>query len=957
MTDRWLVMPTDGGIRMFAVRSSRDDPEAGGPEAGRGRPSRRRGIRAGLATILALTLMAVAAPAAMADPWPCDGTGFVTFYDASNPAQGTMLNRADRQPDDTYQLTEVGTVVAQHLNAIAFRPQDGFMYGFSNSLRQIMRIERNASGEATFTPIGLPPGSGINSTVVGAILADGTYFVWQADGGAIFDVSGPTAQLVTTVPATGAHLTGDVAVSPVDGQLYGVNSDNPNNPADNTTTWGVYRFALSGGTLTRGPRVADAGSFGGGFFQADGKYVMYANGTVPFPATPPQGAGLYSADFTTGQLTFLGSGPVLTHVDATACANGLALTKDASPRTVTAGTELTYTHTMTSRALQVGAVDFVDQLPAGLTYVPGSVTVSPQIGTPNNYGGTGTLAVSGTIAPQQTVTITARVRVAPEHACNVDVRNQSRSTLTVPGSPPIVVDSDDPTTPTDPTDPTTIRVICSADVGIVKTATTSPIVPGEDATFTLVATNHGPSTATNVRVSDQLPAQFSLQSATQGCAEAGGTLTCTAASLAPGASQTYTVTGRVASSLNRCLENTGTVISDTPDPNTGNNSSTICTPIEGRSNLSITKTASTATVAPGGGQVMYTLVVRNSGPSDDPNAAVVDPLAAGLTLVAAEASQGSCTTANNTVSCDLGRLRDRGSAQVLVTANVAAAAGCITNTAGVAGAHEDPTPDDNRASAQVCVQPPPEPPSMFDLEVDKRASATRVRIGQRVRYTVVVRNNGPGAAPDAQVTDTYNARATLVSVRTSQGTCARQLPIRCDLGRIDAGASATVTVVIKPRETGTARNAASATSCCGTDGDPSSNMDTADIRVRKVTLRITKVASRSSVQAGDAFSYRIRVRNPTRGEARNVRVCDRLPSGLRYVSSKPRARRAGAQRCWRIRTLGARKSRTFRVTVRAANGAIGRKVNRASAASRDAARRVTAREPVRVLGQATPVTG
>jgi hypothetical protein len=90
--------------------------------------------------------------------------------------------------------------------------------------------------------------------------------------------------------------------------------------------------------------------------------------------------------------------------------------------------------------------------------------------------------------------------------------------------------------------------------------------------------------------------------------------------------------------------------------------------------------------------------------------------------------------------------------------------------------------------------------------------------------------------------------------------------------------------------------------------------------------------------------------------ARNVRVCDRPSSGLRLVSSKPRARRSGSQRCWRIKRLGARKSRTYRVTARAARGANGRLVNRATGTSPDA-RQATARAGVRVRGAATPVTG
>jgi uncharacterized repeat protein (TIGR01451 family) len=499
----------------------------------------------------------------------------------------------------------------------------------------------------------------------------------------------------------------------------------------------------------------------------------------------------------------------------------------------------------------------------------------------------------------------------------------------------------------------TLRLLC-ADPQVVKTAEPAPIVPGEDATFKLEVKNNGPDAATSVSVADDLPDTVQFKSASEGCAEAGTVVTCSLASLAPGATHTFEIVAAVPSSVDDCIENSATVTNTTFDTNLANNTSSDCFPIEGRSNLKITKAASTPTVPPGGGQVMFTLVVTNDGPSDDPHAKVSDPLAAGLSLVSAEPSQGSCTTTNNTVSCDLGTLKDGGSAQVLVTVNTTATAGCITNTARVRGAHEDPDPADNQASAQVCVEDRVDP--KFDLEVNKRVNVKRPYIGQRVTYRILVRNNGPDAAPDAKVTDTYNAKATVVSVRTPKGSCTNRMPITCELGRMEPGESVTIRVVIKPLETGRARNAASATSCCGTDTDPSNNMDTEDIRVRKVKLKVSKVASREVVAAGETFSYRIRVRNPTKGQARNVKVCDRLPSGLAYVSAKPRAKRQGSQRCWTIKRLGAGKSRTFTVTVRAARGANGRLTNTATVTSPDTAR-ARARDGVQVRGIQTPLTG
>jgi hypothetical protein len=56
---------------------------------------------------------------------------------------------------------------------------------------------------------------------------------------------------------------------------------------------------------------------------------------------------------------------------------------------------------------------------------------------------------------------------------------------------------------------------------------------------------------------------------------------------------------------------------------------------------------------------------------------------------------------------------------------------------------------------------------------------------------VTVRNNGPDAAPDMRLTDTINAPVKVVSVRASQGSCQRRIPMRCRLGTIAAGETVT----------------------------------------------------------------------------------------------------------------------------------------------------------------------
>src|SRR5262249_55022447 len=106
-------------------------------------------------------------------------------------------------------------------------------------------------------------------------------------------------------------------------------------------------------------------------------------------------------------------------------------------------------------------------------------------------------------------------------------------------SPTIAGNETDPNTANNaPTITATIAPL--ADVGIAQTGPPTVGIGGS-ATFTLTATNSGPSLATGVTVDDTLPASLGYVSAipTQGsCSQASGTVHCSLGSLAPGASAT-----------------------------------------------------------------------------------------------------------------------------------------------------------------------------------------------------------------------------------------------------------------------------------------------------------------------------------------------------------------------------------------------------------------------------------
>jgi uncharacterized repeat protein (TIGR01451 family) len=374
--------------------------------------------------------------------------------------------------------------------------------------------------------------------------------------------------------------------------------------------------------------------------------------------------------------------------------------------------------------------------------------------------------------------------------------------------------------------------------------------------------------------------------------------------------------------------------------------------------LKIEKRAGSAKVSPGG-QLMYTLVVQNKGPDTATNAVVSDAIPHGLSIVSAQPSQGECKVAG-AIDCSLGTILKGGSAQILVTAKADAnASGKIKNCATVSAKQADPNTTNNADCAEVQVTTPEPPVQPFDLEVVKKVNHKTAVVGQPLTYTLTVTNKGPGAAPNAMLTDTSTTPLQVVSAKPSVGTCGKAIPLHCGFGTINAGAKVTIKVVAKPRLTGgKQKNTASATGE-GTDSNPQNNVHSAKVSAKPVHLRLTKVVDRTQVPVGGLVHYTIRVTNPTGGEAHQVETCDTMPDGLAYVSSTPKAKLVKGKLCWKAKALGPLKSLTYKVTARALRAGASL-VNQATTTTPDMKKALHAKAKVHVHAareRPTPVTG
>ncbi|MCL2802963.1 MAG: hypothetical protein FWD29_03245 [Micrococcales bacterium] len=607
------------------------------------------------------------------------------------------------------------------------------------------------------------------------------------------------------------------------------------------------------------------------------------------------------------------------------------LTKTMSPNPVSAGqpvlTTLTVFNAGPATALGVAVTD---AMPASVTVAGIAVSNSSSCALPPAPGQPFTCQV-GDLADAEKVTITvtgtAAANLAPGQLVNVasaaastpdpDLSNNTAAATTTTGT--------------------------SADLAITKSTSNPTPRPGEIVSFTITATNHGPSDAAGLIISDLVTSSAYLRLVAVEPGTSGATCNpgpilsqCALAALPVGLTVSLEVTGWVSPSApaGTSLSNAASVIATTPDPATQNNLTSIgLTVAPPEADLSITKTGPASALP--GGTISYTLSVTNHGPADSTGARVRDTLPAGLTAISASSTLGSCSIAGATVSCDLGAMAGPAAPNLpgqapdpssLATATITieaqidpALTGSLANTAQVEGP-EDPDDSNNTWSIDTPLDPEADPvASQADVEVSALtldnpggADAYGGPGSQRIQ-TFIVTNNGPSVAKAVQFTAQIAVRSSveLAQLVGTMPTCnLRDTQITClvdngldDTSDLQVGQSVTVTIrwtlastatpgdylANGPVGSGYGANVTVATTT--TETDLSNNYQAVDLVIDRAQtdLLLTKTALTTTTNsdadpafvAGSAFTYQLTAQVlPGAAQAQNVELTDFMPKGF-----------------------------------------------------------------------------
>jgi len=250
------------------------------------------------------------------------------------------------------------------------------------------------------------------------------------------------------------------------------------------------------------------------------------------------------------------SGPLVPGAQPPGSPVGPTLTKSFTPSSVNAGGTTSLSFTLTNPNLfPLSALAFTDTLPAGLVVAtPNGLLGSCGTGTITATAGTNTINLSGgTLAPNGgTCTFSVNVLAQTITAAVTNTTSTVTSNEAPPGSPASATLSP-----------------ASADLSITITAPT-PIVGGQNVTYTITVTNNGPAQAAAVTVTDPTPPFFTFVSNTGGCTTA---FPCNLGTVPANQTVTIQSTFLVPSNFQGSTM-TATVSSTTPDPNSNNNTAT-----------------------------------------------------------------------------------------------------------------------------------------------------------------------------------------------------------------------------------------------------------------------------------------------------------------------------------------------------------------------------------------------
>ena len=469
-----------------------------------------------------------------------------------------------------------------------------------------------------------------------------------------------------------------------------------------------------------------------------------------------------------------------------------------------------------------------------------------------------------------------------------------------------------------------------ADLALTKTVdTTTPDVNG-NVVFTITVTNEGPSEATGIEVSDQIPSGFSYVTDDSGGAFNSGTGIWNIPNLANGANAILNITANVNTTgdyINRAEVVAHDQLDEDSTPNNtipaeDDQDEVIITPRQ-LVDISLTKTADIMTPNVGG-NIIFTLTVTNDGPSDASAVVVTDLLESGYDYVTSTPSVGTYEPLNG--SWTIGDLADGITETMTIEATVLAN-GIYTNTAELTDLNEDdidslPANNDDTEDDQETIEPTPI--LVSDLELTKTVDDATPLVGDTIEFTINVTNNGPSDTSGVVITDLLPSGYTYISHNTTAGLYDENNGVWNVNGTLPNGTTETLEIQVSVNPTGDYMNTAEITASDNLDVDstPNNGVNTEDdfggigtTPIPVADLSLTKSVDNEFPDVSDQITFTLTLDNAGPSDATGIQVADALPFGYAYVSDDSGGTYDPSTGIWNVASLAADASAVLNITV------------------------------------------
>ena len=403
-----------------------------------------------------------------------------------------------------------------------------------------------------------------------------------------------------------------------------------------------------------------------------------------------------------------------------------------------------------------------------------------------------------------------------------------------------------------------VPVMPASDLQVAMTALPDPVYVAGMLTYTITVSNNGPSTEPAAVVTDTLPPNVTIQSASTSIpgirpSISGSKVTANLGALEAGAAATMTIVVVPQPAAVGTMVNTAQVTGQNADSNSSNNTITVQATVLPTADLSV-RVAGPATGLVGQ-DLVYTVTATNNGPSPATGVVITDTLPPPANVTFVSTSTGATPDSAGKITFGAVGLASGSSITYVITVRptLAAVPGSpLVDTASVAGTEFDPRLSNNTAQDSTTVSP------AVDLTITGfTASPTTLQIGEYLSYTVVVKNDGPSPATAVTVTCPLSTAASYVTgsgAVTPSGTVALQgSTVVAALGTLARGASATVRFLVTPSLVGALTCSASVTAK-ESDTNTSNNSATVSTTVvdRVGTIEFSSTNYTVSEDAGSA---------------------------------------------------------------------------------------------------------